>query len=333
MLNKTTLTPLIAPRDLSADTRARLDVLTEELASGRFADIGRALSSDFSTFSRISHALRTQDARQGALSRAGTWLDSVQTAMSSIQSIGSRVTEGLTSALVPGGSGQVDAIAATASGALTDIAVAIGYKLGGRAVFANGDPSGRPPVDIDALVAETIALATSATDVSELLQAFDDYFATGGGFETNVLSAYPADPTVFPLGGGMSLSIPVAAGDMSIRDALKQTALIASLPDAGFEIDDTARKTLSRELPVRASMVVSGLVSTQAELGGVQARVSRFLDTLGTERAKLEARKSEAVGADPFQTAAKVQAEMTRLETIYSVTARRANLRLTDYLR
>ena len=82
MLNKTTFTPLIAPRDLSADTRARLDVLTEELASGRFADIGRALSSDFSIFSRISHALRTQDARQGALSRAGTWLDSVQTAMS-----------------------------------------------------------------------------------------------------------------------------------------------------------------------------------------------------------------------------------------------------------
>lgn len=333
MLTKTTLIPLITQRDLSADTRARLDVLTEELASGRRADIGRALSSDFSTFSRVSHDLRTHDARQGALARAGTWLDVAQTAMSSIQTVGNRVTEGLTAALAPGGSGQVETLSMIAAGALTDIVAALGQTQGGRAVFGNGDPSGRPPVDIDALVLETRMLAAAASDMDGMLQAFDDYFAPGGGIEANALSAYPTDRTLFPLGGGKSLRIPIAAGDPSVRSALKQAALVAALPDAGFGIGDAARTTLASQLPVRAASVSSGLVSAQAVLGGVEDRISQLVGALGFERTRLEARKSEAIGADPFETATRVQAEMTRLETIYAVTARRASLRLTDYLR
>lgn len=325
--------PVLPPQDFSTATRARLDRLTEELATGRAADTGRALSSDFSTFSRVSHDLRTLQSREDALARASAWMDGTQLALGAVETAGERLAEGLVAGLViPGGAG-IPALAEAGSGALSDIVTALAKTDGGRSVFANGDSSGVPPYDFDTLRTETRALAQSAGDLTSLLQAFDDYFAPGGGVEAGALAGAPPDPVRFPLGGGASLEIPVQAGDPEIRDAVKQAAFLAALPEAGFQLSATDRQSLASELPRRSVAAAAGVATLRGRVGTVEARASLLSERLAADRTQLEGRRSDAVGTDAFDIANRLQSEMSRLETIYAVTARRSRLNLTDYLR
>ena len=327
------LLPLLGPRDHGVETRARLETLTQELASGRLADPGRALSSDFSAVSQATHALRTHDTRAAALSTAGTWLQTSQSSLDAVRAAGARIGEELVAALGSSATPRVEALAATARGALSDMASALDVRLGGRSVFGNGDPSGGPLIDFETLVTETRALAAAAPDLEALFLAFDDYFAAGGGIETNVLKSVPAAATRFPLGGGASVEVPVSLADPSIRDALKQAALVAALPEAGFPLDGAPIGALALELPRRSAQIGGDVAQVQGRLGAVQEQVERRTAELERKRTDLEAQKADALGADPYDRASRLQEEMTRLETIYAVTARRARLRLTDYLR
>lgn len=303
------------------------------MGTGRVADAGRALSSDFSALSQISHALRTTEARAASLNNAAIWLDVMQGSMERIEQAGAQIGEKLVSTLTASGYLSVDNLAVTAEGAMEDIASALGRTHDGRGLFTNGDPAGPAPVDIDALSADTKALAAGATDIASLLAAFDGYFADGGAFETNALRAFPADPVQFPIGGGESIGVPVSAGDRSVRDALKEAALVAALPDLGFPVGNAELSELAAILPARAATASSNLTTSRAVIGTVEERVDHARQNLDEERSKLETRKSDTIGADPYDTATRLQNEMTRLETLYAITARKSRLRLTDYLR
>lgn len=325
--------PLLPPKDFATATRTRLDRLTEELATGRASDTGRALSNDFSAFSRVAHDLRTLQSREDALARASTWMNGAQLSLEVVDATGSRLAEGLVAGLSAPDSSGLAGLAQAGIGALSDIVTALSRTDGGRSVFANGDASGETPYNFETLRAETRILAQSATDMSILLQAFDDYFAPGGGLEANALSTIPTDPVHFPLGGGASLEVPVQAGDPEIREMVKQAALLAALPDAGFQLSAADRHGLASELPRRSVSAAAGLATLRGRVGSVEARASLLSDRLTTERTQLEGRRTDAVGTDPFDVANRLQSEMSRLETIYAVTARRSRLNLTDYLR
>lgn len=333
MQTNSSLLPTLAPRDFAADMRARLDRLTEELATGRAFDTGRALQSDFSTFSRVTHDLRTFEAREEALSRARTWMDVAQTSLGAIDAAGNRLGEALTSGLAGTDPRTVSSLGIIAEGALEDIVTSLSRTDGGRSVFANGDASGTPPFDLEILRSETRAIAQAAPDLEALLLAFDGYFAPGGGVEASALSTFPAELTRFPIGGGEALSVPVSVRDQSIRDAVKQAALIAALPNAGFAVSQKDRSDLASELPRRSVAVSAGLAISRGQLGSVEARASSLSEEMNAERGQLEIRRSDAVATDPYETASRLQDEISRLETIYAVTARTSRLNLTDYLR
>ena len=327
--------PFLAPKDRSVETRAQIDVLTDELASGRRADLGRAVASDFSAVSRLAHDLRTHQALGSALTRAGTWLEIAQQSLGSVAATGDAMRDQLTATFSATGPASIGGLAPIARNALTDMATVLSASFGGRPIFANGDPSAAPPLDVDVILSETAALAAGAVDLDAYLAAFDAYFdpPAGGGIEANAIRAYAADDVRFPLGGGSSISVPVSLADRGVRDALKQAALVAALPSAGFPLTETDRARLSLELPARSSAASDGLTGTRSRIGGLEERVGRLASEHDDRRTALERRRAEAAETDPFETATRLQNEMTRLESIFAVTARRARLRLTDFIR
>ncbi|WP_299814081.1 flagellin [uncultured Jannaschia sp.] len=332
-MTNNSLLPLLTGRDHSGASRSRIETMTQEMGTGRVADVGQALSSDFSALSQISHALRTTDARAASLGNAAIWLDVMQGSMDRIEQAGTAIRDKLVAALTPTGYLSVDNLSVVAQGAMNDIVSALGRTHDGRGIFTNGDPGGRAPVDVDVLRAETQALAAGATDIASLMTAFDDYFAQGGAFETNALRAFPADPMQFPIGEGKSIGIPVSAGDESVREALKEAALVAALPDLGFPVGGMELAELTTILPARAAAASTKLATSRAVIGTVEERVDHIRKDLDQERTKLETRRSDTISADPYDTATRLQNEMTRLETLYAITARKSRLRLTDYLR
>ncbi|SFI64092.1 flagellin [Jannaschia pohangensis] len=333
MQTKSPLLPFIGPRDYSVETRARIETLTSELASGKKSDVGRAVASDFSALSRIMHQLQTYDAQRGALSVATTWLEGAQAGLAQIQSVGAAISEKLPAALTGTDPGAIATLARDGEAALRDIVSTLSQDRAGRLVFANGDVAAAPPIDFDTLLAETAALAAAATDPNDLVASFDSYFAIGGGAEVTALRNFPASSVSFPIGDGEAAEIPVSLADPGVRAALKQAAMIASLPSAGFAIEGAARQSLAVVLPSKSAVAATALVETQARLGSVEERFDRIVTTLDETRTRLEGQRTDLLSADPFETATRLQDEMTRLETIFAVTARRARLRLTDYLR
>ena len=332
MITPSFLLPLHEPRDATAATRQQIDRLTEELASGRKSDLGNALSSDFSVLSRISNDLQTSAARESAIDYATSWSKTAQTSLDRIRDGVDHLATQFP-ATFSTGSGSVGNLSAAADGVLSDIGAVLQTSIAGRSVFGNGDIPATPLIDMNALKLNTQAIAAGATNIGDLMSAFDAYFSAGGGYETNDLADFRPDPIQFPLGDGVSATLPVDVGSPGIRQALKHSALIAALPQAGFTIDTSVKNGLASELARRSASATSEIVSDQAQIGSVEQRLSRISKSISAERVELETRRAELVAVDPYETATGLEAEITKLETLYAIASRRSNLSLANYLR
>ena len=335
MIARGPMLPFLATRDHAADARARLDVLSDELASGRRSDLGRAVSSDFSRVSQIAHRLRTHDAKDAALAGASTWLQGAQSALDRVREANASLARMIPAAMTPAALADIGNLAAAGRGAVEDIGTALNASQAGRPLFANGDPGAGRPLDVARVLSETAALASAAPDLTAMLQAFDDYFAPapGAGIEAGAIGPYAAEPMAIALGAGAALGVPVSLADRGLRDALKQAALVAALDRTGFPMSGADQARFATVLVVGQAAASDGVTGVQARLGAVEERVARAAAALGDDRTRLEGQQAQVIASDPFETASRLQGEMTRLETIYAVTARRARLRLTDFIR
>lgn len=333
MKTSTALVSLLNPKDYSKPTRDRIDLLTNELSSGRRSDIGRSIRSDFSILSQKSHNLTVGSARQDSISRASTWLENIQHSLEAIEGAGARVRTALTTSLSQNSEGQIEILFGIAKDALVDISGFLNSSLGGRSLFGNGDSTGTPPIDIDELILDTQAIALSSPDVDTLFQNFDTYFAAGGGFDLNIVSDFPTADKSFPLGAGDKIGISVSARSEGIRDALKQAALAASLENLGFAPSQSDTNKMSQFLNGSAANASTSLTNLRAGVGATQERLELIRETRKQEEVRNIINVSNSVSADPFETSVKLQQSMTQLETIFAVTARRAGLKLTNFLR
>jgi hypothetical protein len=322
-------TGFLPPRDSGADIRDRIASLSSELASARYADLGTALNSDFSRISHAAHEVRTYDARAGALTQAAGWGESLQAVLGSARSALSVVGEAAAVTSAAGGAGDVRLLANTAGELLHDVVSRLDGTRDGRALFGNGavGPPGLP--DPEVIVQDIRALAASSTDLASYDLLVDDYFGPGGAFET-ALGGLPGTPVEFPLGGGTSLAYRVDALTSEVRDVLATIAFAAGLSEAPGAQNNEG---LPGIVGAKVLSAASGIARVEAQVGATEARVADYQAKLVADRSIAERDLNDATAPDPYEVATRLQEEMTRLETTYAVTARRAQMRLTDYLR
>ncbi|MFO6465872.1 flagellin [Jannaschia sp. KMU-145] len=319
--------------DVGATIRERIETLSREMASGQVADRGRAVRSDFSELSRLRHDLGTSLARHTSLARAERWSDGLLSALAANAGEQAALMEQL--AVLAGedsGSGTA-AIALAAEDALAAMMARLGGTQDGRAIFANGDAGGPVLPMPDALLADLRVLAATETDPAVLLQTLDDYFGPGGTFETSVMRDFATETVRFPTGQGQSVAIPVDLDDPAIRATLRDTAILAVLPASPASTDPTDRAGLHAVLLERLVENAGGVIATQARIGTVADRLSDGVARVSAEMLSIEASIAEIVGSDPYETASRLQEQISRLESHYAVTARLSRLSLTDYLR
>ncbi|MEM8823233.1 MAG: hypothetical protein AAGF30_06450 [Pseudomonadota bacterium] len=322
----------LTPRDYAADTRTRIETLSRELASDRLSDLGTALRSDFSRISVAAHDLRTYQARSANLSQATAWGAGLQTALDGMAGDLRRVFDAAPLTLSEGSAPDLSALAEVGAGAFTDIVSRLDTSLGGRGLFIGGLPTPSPLPDAGTMMTDLSALAAAAPDVTALIDAVDGYFATGGPYDLAVTSL-PPNPVTFPFGPDQAARFPASAAAPEIRDALRHAALAAVLPEAGFPMDATDRGVLKAQLVEGLADGLSGLARLQGRIGAIEARVASLTESADANRARQETALADAIAPDQFETATRLQAEMSRLETTYAITARRSQLRLTDYIR
>jgi flagellar hook-associated protein 3 FlgL len=331
MIDTSHLLGLLAPKDHGAPIRARIDTLAAELSSGRRADLGAALRSDFSRLSMQAHALRTFEARDNVLQDAAAWGEAGQAALSAIADGMTRIGEAGPAALHGGGEDETALLGQTAEGVLRDARAALDVRSGGRAVFGRGTSDDMALPSVGDMLATLRANVAGAGDADDVAAVVDSYFGPTGPWQAAV-AALPGEHVAFRPAPGEAFTYRMDAGSDAVVDALKAAAFAAILSEAGLSSDELANSA-SSHLQTATMEGRNGVVLLQGHVGSVEGRVGDRLDRLGAERSRQEMALADGVTADANETAIRLQAEITRLETTYAVTARRANLSLTGYLR
>ena len=108
----------------------------------------------------------------------------------------------------------------------------------------------------------------------------------------------------------------------------------AALLDLGlFDGVPAERAKLALASGEAAIAARDGLTSLRARIGLAEERIDHASTRIAAERTALEIARNDIVGADPYETATKLQEVERQLQTLYTMTGRMSELSLTNYLR
>ncbi|GIT92983.1 hypothetical protein JANAI62_34410 [Jannaschia pagri] len=323
--------PFSGPRDASANTRDRIDALSQQLSSGRQSDLGRAVGSDFSEVSHLSFKMRDLATVRDSLSLAQAWTDGIQSALEAVSEANDRTLAAIPSSLSPPSQASISRLSDVADGVLDDIGTAMSGSIGGRYLFANGDVNA-PISDMEAVRSDIASIAQNSTDFGTYLADVTAYFDAGGAFETTIVSSYASEQATFPGRDGKSFGVDLDARSAGLKEAIANAAVLSGMRHVGFDVSELVKSSAASMLLTRASAADADVSTMQAQVGVLEERISDDREAAVSERLDAEKRLSDLVGIDEYDVATRLNAELSRLEAAYAITARRSQLRLTNFL-
>ncbi len=319
----------------NVDLKMNMTQLTEELASGRTADVAEHLGGNYSYLNDIEHGMNLLKGYQTATGEAGIFTGAMQTALETVQVQSSDLAADLVlvaSSAIPS---VLNSASADARTQFQSLVSALNTSVAGRSLFAGVDVDAAPLTTGDAMLADLRTALTSAgaASVGDVQAVHDDYFDTaGGGFETTGYQGSTTGLAPFLLGEGESVDLDLRADNQAFRDLLKATAKAALATDATLGYASPMQADLLRGAGEDLLTGQSGLTAIRADLGYAEARIDESKARLATEKTGLEYAKGELIGIDPYETATRLENAQYQLETLYTVTVRMSRLSLMDFM-
>ena len=317
----------------NARLQEQFRTLTDELASGRAADLGRAVAGDFGALSGLERSLKAITAYDTAAAETRLMADTAQSALELVRSKGTDSAPSLLLASEDFQPGLVDAAVETAARAFEDAVSALNIRVGDRSVFAGIATDGPAIAAPDVMLAELEVLIAAETTAAGVATVVSDWFGPGGGFETTGYLGDPAPLADIPVSQDERVTLEVTAADQGVRDVLAGLAMAALLDRGALATDPDERGTLARTAGNALMQADYEITATRARLGVTQERIEDAETRNATEAQSLELARSELIDVDPYETAARLAALEVQLETLYAVTARLSRLSLTDFIR
>ena len=314
--------------------KERLNTLSQELSTGRVADLTAHLGREQARFHDISRQLDLVTAQSRSLDETAHFLSVAQIALSRVGDAGDTAATALLSVVNEAGPQQRGAAANEAARAFEAMVAALNTKVAGRAIFSGTEVDTSPLPSASDMLQSILTAASGATDAAAVETAIDTWFDTpGGGFMTSVYGGSVTDNITRPIGDGEVVEFAVRADHPAIRAALTAAAVGAIAEDPGLSIPDADRAILLRRSGEALVENAMGLSHVRADLGGMEARVDLAATRLSAQHTALSIARNEMSAADSYETASALQQVQLQLETHYTLTARLSRLSLTEYLR
>lgn len=324
---------LFLQRRQSAQLKAEMQRLGQELATGRRQRPATPATGDSAHLLEIARTQTRLVAGRAATAEAAFLLDAAQRALGEAGELAGATGSAMLAAASAADPARISGAAAEAATRLAAAVTALNGRAAERALFSGTATGTAPlagPAAILAALQATVAGETTAAGVQAVVDAWFD--TPGGGFES---LAYQGDggTLVLRLGTAGDLALPARADGPEIRAALKGLAL-AALADAPGLAAAPEQKTLLARAAAEAALAGADRVTTlRAGIGALQARVEEAEVRQAAEATALGLAQAQFTAADPFDTATRLQAAQTQLETLFAVTARQSRLTLTAFLR
>lgn len=318
----------------NADLKQQMSQLTEELSSGRTADVAKTLSGDYNHLIDIERNMRILDGYKTATNEASTYAQAMQETLDHMQSISSTFSGEL---LASGASNIPQVVNSTASQAADQLDALISSLNGqaaGRSLFGGAGTDRPPLVDSTTLLDEVrnAIVAAGAISLGDIQTAVENWFNDPAGFEAIAYLGSNSALSPFQLGEGEQVSLDIKADNSAFRDVLRHTALAALSTDPTLGLNVQGQSALMNSSGIGIFEAESDITSLRADVGAAEARIDRSATRNAAERTSSEYAKGALLGIDQYEAATRLEEVQFQLESLYSVTVRLSRLSLLNFM-
>lgn len=321
-------------RQSSAALKGDLDRLSREMATGVVADPRGRLSGDVGALASIEQGLKLGDAWREGREAAGAIAGGQQRALGQFQHLvdplGVALLEAATSGTGPSRSATLSDLASRFGSAVA----ALNGDFAGRSLFAGAATRSAAlaePDDILSALSAALAGATTADDVMAAAEAF--FLSPGTGFDSAVYLGSDEALAPIALDRTARVTLDVTAAAPELRAGLMHFAVGALMADGLLAADPVEQTRLLEHIGTGFLRSQSEVVDLRGRVGSAEARIEEAAVRSGAMRTALELARAELIGADPYETASRLEQARLQLETVYTITARLSGLTLARALR
>ncbi|SEM59733.1 flagellar hook-associated protein 3 FlgL [Loktanella fryxellensis] len=317
----------------SATIKTRLATLTQELSSGRIADLATHLRGNVSSLATIDREIETIDARDRAGQTLSQTLDHKQSVLTAIGD-GQTTLAGRLIAL--------STFASPADIARTEDAGRDGFdrvvgllntRFADLALFAGSAVDAPAVASADNMLADLLTAIGGASDAAVIAATINDWFdvPTGGYAMTGYLGD-TGNAVTQRVTETETITLTGRADDADLRDMLKASAYAAVSHAMSGTLDQITRLALLRQGGEMIFDAADGIRGLAARIGDDQQRLEELSARRSAQRTTFATARNNLVNADPYDTASALQSVQQQLELHYTATARLSRLSLANYL-
>lgn len=317
----------------SAQLRADIQTLSQEMTTGQTSDVTSRLGGDFTALSGLEHQLSVLDSMSVARADASLFIDSAQTNMSQLaDSVGELGVSLLSVGDTPTAL-AFSGLTEQTIGAFEEAVAHLNGAAAGRALFSGTATNVAPLPDSDMFLSEIRTVVSGAATAAQLWSDLTAWFDDPSGYRTTVYAGSTESLRPMPIFEDKTVSHDLRADDPDIRNALRDLAAAALATDPVIGLPEEEQTALLQM--AGSSLVISqdALNGQSAAIGVMQERIEIANTRQETERLTLQTARDALLSVDPYDAATQLEAAQFRLEALYSVTVRTSQLSLVNFLR
>lgn len=334
-----------SPRSNLAKMQAELAKSTQEMTTGRDADVGLRLGTRageaFSARQEITHLQGFVDGNASVLVRvngANSGLEQIRT--SSEQLLNSIIS-------VPAGDRNAGVIRMQAEGALKALTDDLSRSVSGQYLFG-GINSGARPLEpysptspastaIESAFVSAFGFGTSDPAVASISAADLKAFLDGpfsALFDDAAWAANWSSASDTPISSRISdneiVDTSVSANAKPFRQLAMGLSMLSSLGIA--QMSQEARATLVEAATKQLGYGTAGVGDAQASLGVSKQRLTSANERMEAQQTVVSAKLDTLEGVDPLDAKTKIDQLRTQIETSFALTAQIRSMSLLNYL-
>lgn len=314
-----------------ADIKARTEQTSQELITGRIADLNTELAGSVGDAQLLRKAIDDNATMQTSITRS---LGRAQTAQISLARASDGITEIGANMLDAIGRNDQNLINITATQAQLQLDGAISAfndRYEGRALFAGDEVKQAALAPSETLLTDVRAIFAGAADAAQLETDLDAYFNDpAGGFETNIYTGGDGDAPRTEISDGELVNYSVKADEQPVRDLLRGlSTLIVAQENTGFADRNEALSAAGSQL----IEVANDITAVRSRVGAAEERMIAAATRLEAESAALSQSYNERTARDPYEAATLLKQLESQLQTSYILTTRISQLSLANFLR
>lgn len=316
----------------SVALRQDLNRLTDELSSGKVADVRQVLEGNHNYLTGLERSLEVLKGYSVANAEAAYFTGAMQNSLERVQDFGGAL--GLDLILVSGG--PIGVIGGNPSGnaktQLQGMINSLNGDIAGRSLFAGTSTDAAPLPDADTLLAQVRAVVAGQPTPQDMLTAAEAWFADPAGFDATTYAGSTTALAPFVLSDTERVTLDVRANDDAIKDVLMHTTLAALVDDAALGLDVPMQLELFGITGIGLQSNQDQLTSLRSTIGFTEERIEMISARNEAEETSMEFARNSLLAADPFETSTELESVQFHLQSLYAVTVRSSQLSLVNFL-